>query len=360
MYNTALKIINKINEFGFKAYIVGGFPRDKYLNRESIDIDICTNAKPKELKNIFQNLILSNEQYGSVTLIINDIHFEITTFRREIEYINNRIPSKFEYINDLLEDLLRRDFTINTLCIDSNGDLIDLLNAKADLDNKIIKMVGDPFIRLRQDSLRILRAIRFATTLNFKLDDDLLNSIKSCGYLLENLSYFRKKQELDKIFASTNSKYGIDLIKSCGLEKYLDISINNITYVDDLLGIWVQLDPKNYNFTKNEQQIIDKTKELLDKDILNNFNLYKYGLYISCLAGSIKNIDRTIITKKYNELPIYKSSDIELKIPEISKLFNVPVLISKQIFNKIEEEILLLNLANNKENIIEFIKKALI
>ena len=126
MYEIAIKMLNKLTENGFEAYIVGGYPRDLILNRESFDIDICTNAKPKELKEIFKDSMLSKVEYGSVTVIYRKVRFEITTFRKDLKYENHRVPTKIKYIGSLADDLKRRDFTINTLCIDSNGNIIDL------------------------------------------------------------------------------------------------------------------------------------------------------------------------------------------------------------------------------------------
>lgn len=169
----------KINNQGYISYIVGGYPRDLCIHRESIDIDICTNATPKDLKEIFKDSILSQEQYGSVTLKYNNIHFEITTFRKEIKYKDNRFPIKIKYINDLLEDLKRRDFTINTLCIDENGKYVDLLNAKEDIDKQIIRTVGNSDLKIKTDIFRSLRAIRFATILNFKLEEKLKKVLRN-------------------------------------------------------------------------------------------------------------------------------------------------------------------------------------
>ena len=202
MYNSAIKVLKMLEEHGFKAYIVGGFVRDLIINRKSSDIDICTNAKPKEIKEIFKNVILKKEQYGSVTLVINQVTFEITTFRK---------------------DLKRRDFTMNTICMDSNGNIIDMLNAKADLENKIIKTVGPARVKLSEDSLRILRAIRFSTILDFDLDKDLIKYIVKYKKLLRKLSYYRKKEELDKIFSSPNKKKGINLFIELDLFDDLDI-----------------------------------------------------------------------------------------------------------------------------------------
>ena len=108
---TTLDLLKKINDNGYKAYLVGGYPRDLYMGRSSIDYDVCTSATPKELKEIFNDSILKIEQYGSVTLIYQNLRFEITTFRKDIKYLNNRKPIEIEYINSLEDDLKRRGYT---------------------------------------------------------------------------------------------------------------------------------------------------------------------------------------------------------------------------------------------------------
>ena len=175
MYNIAINILKIIGTKGYEAYIVGGFARNLYLNKTSDDIDICTNAKYDDLKLIFDDI--ENKGFGSYLLKYNNFIFEITTYRRELEYMNNRYP-KVEYINDVKEDLKRRDFTINTLMIDKNGNYVDLMNARNDIENKIIKCVGNTDIKIKEDSLRIIRALRFSSDLDFKLDDELIFSIE--------------------------------------------------------------------------------------------------------------------------------------------------------------------------------------
>ena len=360
MYNTSVKILNRIIDKGYKAYIVGGYPRDLYLNRKSVDIDICTNASPKELKEIFKNIILPTDAYGSVTLVYNNIRFEITTFRKEIKYENNRLPVKIKYIDSLLEDLKRRDFTINTLCMDNHGNVIDLLNGRTDLDNKTIKIVGNSKYKLKEDCLRILRAIRFATILDFQFDINLTKAIKRYGYLLKKLSYFRKKEELDKIFSSANVKKGINLIQELGLEKALELSnLDKLVITTSLIGIWAQLDVLNiYNFTANEKELIVKINELLDKDILDDNNLYKYGLYITSIAGEIKGINKKIITSKYNELPIHNNSEISINAKEICELLNKkPGGFLKEILSDIERKVIDKQLNNEFEDIKKYILK---
>ena len=153
MEEKALKVLQLLEENGYESYIVGGYVRDKLLGIVSNDIDICTSATPKEIKEIFKSSSSSN--YGSVNITYKNTNFDITTFRKDIKYINNRVPIKLKYIKSVKKDLLRRDFTINTLCIDSNGKILDMLNIKTDLKEKIIKTVGKPRYKLKEDYLRI-------------------------------------------------------------------------------------------------------------------------------------------------------------------------------------------------------------
>lgn len=221
MYSCAIEILKMIDEFGYEAYIIGGYPRDLYLGIFSDDIDICTNAKYDDLTNIFSDYEISKGNFGSMILKYKNYEFEITTYRKEFEYDKNRFPKTIEFVDTLEEDLKRRDFVINTLCIDLNGNYVDLLGAKQDLDNKIIRCVGNSDEKISQDILRSLRAIRFATVLNFKIDDELKEVIKKYSYLISNLSDKRKIEELDRILNSDNKEYGLFLIKDMGLNLYL-------------------------------------------------------------------------------------------------------------------------------------------
>ena len=215
MLKNGLQIIKKIEDNGYSAYIVGGCTRDYYMKKESYDVDICTNAKPKELIKIFDNATLPKEKYGAVTLYDKGVRYEITTFRKELKYENRR-PIEIEYTNNLKEDIERRDFTINTLCMNSSLEIIDLFNGKRDIDKRIIRSLGNASVKFNEDPLRILRAIRFATVLNFKLDKDVILAIKDKGNLVREISYERKKSELSKIFVSKNVKYGIKLFVNYG------------------------------------------------------------------------------------------------------------------------------------------------
>ena len=256
MQDIALEVIKILENHGYIAYIVGGYVRDYLLDIETMDVDICTNAKPKDIMDIFETVPVSSIQYGSVSVIYKKYKFDITTFRKEIKYEDNRKPVKIKYIDNIKKDLLRRDFTINTLCMDKNGDILDFLNVRDDIDKRIIRTVGNPRYRIKEDVLRILRAIRFATRLDLVIDDKTMHYLKKYGYLLKKLSYVRKKEELNKIFSSSNREKGKKLILELKLDKFLDIpNLSKTVMVNDIIGIWSQLDVDSlYPFTKIEKQ----------------------------------------------------------------------------------------------------------
>lgn len=361
MLTIAIKVLKKIEEQGFSAYIVGGFVRDYILGISSFDVDIATNATPKDLRLIFKNSVLPNESYGSVSILYQNIRFEITTFRKESTYLNHRRPSKVEYIDDLYEDLKRRDFKMNTLCMDSNGEILDLLGGRTDIDHKEISTVGNSFQKIEEDSLRILRAIRFATKLNFRLNDELKRAILINKESLRELSYERKKQELDRIFSSSNAEYGIQLLLELELDKVLDLyNLKDIKLGQDLLGTWASLKvSSSYPFSRNERVMIKQIQSLIQKKTITNYDLYHYGPYLCTLASSILNGEnKNEVMRRYQELPIFSKKDIALRSTEIMKLLKSgegPYL--KEIFLDLEEKILDNKLQNEKSVLVKYVLK---
>ena len=353
-----LAILNILNENKHEAYIVGGYVRDKLLNRKSNDIDICTSATPKQIMEIFPNT--SSPNYGSVNILYKNKNFDITTFRSELKYQDNRLPVKMKYIKSIKKDLLRRDFTINTMCIDKDGNILDYLNAKPDLESKLIKTVGNPKERLKEDSLRILRAIRFATILDFEIEKETKYYLKEYAYLLKKLSYQRKKQELDKIFTSTNKEKGINLLIELGIAEYLQIpNLKKIVPCSDLNGIWAQLNVENiYPFSKIEKRSIKQINKLLSLDIHNKYNIYCYGLYISTVAYQIKKESISELNKIYTNLPIHTKKEIQITGDGIAKLLSKKKgEYLKEIISDLEKQIVLGNVKNNKKSISNYIIK---
>lgn len=358
MYKKAIEVLNKLAQNGYLAYIVGGYPRDTLLGIKTKDIDICTNAKPIEIMELFDTEAISDVKYGSVKIIYKNYKFDVTTFRKDIKYEDNRKPVKIKYISDLKKDLLRRDFTINTICIDKDGNYVDLLNARDDIDNKIIKTVGNPRYRLKEDALRILRAIRFASILDFDIDDKTKNYIIKYGYLLKNLSGSRKKEELNKIFSSVNKDKSKKLLIEMGIDKCLGIkNMDSVVMCDDIIGIWSQLElEEELPMTKSEKELIKKIKEMLKLEI-NNYNVYKYGLYVSTVVGSIKGISYKKINDIYKNLKIYSRSDINIKGMDISKILDrEPGNYLSDILLDIEKSIVTNVIDNEYDSLCEYVK----
>ena len=359
MIKFGLEIINKFYDNGFVAYIVGGYVRDSLLNIKSNDVDITTNAKPKEIKELFPDCEIKSDSYGSVIINYKNYRFDVTTMREEMEYLDNRHPSSIVYVDDLKTDLLRRDFTINTLCFDRDGKLVDLLGGKNDLDKKIIRTIGDANKSFSDDALRILRAIRFASLLNFKISDETKEAIKNNKYLLKKLSSARKKEELDKIFGSKKAYEGISLIKELDLVDELNLTnLDRIRDYSDIVGIWAMINPDNYNFTGSEKELIEKVNIVYEMDNLDNLVLYHYGCYVNVLAGINKGLKKKNIIAKYEELPIKRRDEICITAKEMSEVLNKPLgsYIGK-LYSIIEDKILLGELDNNNLKIKEFIKE---
>ena len=346
------KILETLENEGYQAYLVGGYVRDYLLGVTSFDVDIATDALPKDIHRIFNS---SKNNYGSVNIKVDKLNVDITTFRKDLNYVNRR-PSKVVYINNLKEDLERRDFTINAICMNKNGKIIDLLNGCKDLDRRTIKMIGSIDVKLKEDPLRIMRAIRFACILDFKIEDELYEKIKEYSFLVGDLSKERIKNELDKILISKNYKYGLELMKDTKISEVLEINYDDINYVDDLLGMWAQVKVLNIPFTNVEKGNIIKITEVLDFGKIDNEILYKYGLYISRVAGKILNIKTTKISKMYNKLPIKSREDIDITSKEISSIVGVGEVIG-ETYKIVEKEILNYRLKNKKSEILKYLEK---
>lgn len=214
-------ILDTLNSNNYKAYIVGGCVRDSLLGKHPKDWDITTSALPSEIMKLFNKTIPTGLKHGTVTVVINDDNFEVTTFRIESTYSDNRHPDQVFFTSNIEEDLSRRDFTINAMAYNKNEALVDVFNGQKDLNQKIIRCVGSPNDRFNEDALRMLRAIRFSTQLNFKLDDDTFNSIVHNNFLIENVSMERIRDELSRILICNEPSNGIKLLQQTGLLKYI-------------------------------------------------------------------------------------------------------------------------------------------
>ena len=201
----AEKALFLLSKSGYEAYLVGGCVRDSILGRSFTDYDITTNALPYEIKEVFcgYKTLDVGIKHGTVTVIIDKLPIEITTYRIDGEYTDNRHPDKVEFSGNIRDDLSRRDFTMNAVCY--NGGYIDPFGGRQDIDDKIIRCVGDPRKRFEEDALRIMRALRFSACLGFKIDTEASDAISECMHLLKNVSAERILTELNKLLCGENA-----------------------------------------------------------------------------------------------------------------------------------------------------------
>ncbi|MBR2916915.1 MAG: CCA tRNA nucleotidyltransferase [Clostridia bacterium] len=193
--------ISSLEERGFEAYIVGGCVRDCIMGKAPSDWDITTSATPEEITDVFKDYktILTGAKHGTVTAVINHFHIEITTFRTEGSYSDSRHPDYVLFTKSLKEDLSRRDFTMNALAYNEKTGLIDYFGGERDIENMIIRAIGDPDTRFSEDALRIMRAIRFASVLSFTIEEKTRLSIHKNALLLDNIAKERIAVEFNKL-----------------------------------------------------------------------------------------------------------------------------------------------------------------
>jgi len=199
-------IINTLENNGCEAYAVGGCVRDSLLGKEPKDWDICTPALPEHTMKFFagHKIIETGLRHGTITLRINHNSFEVTTYRIDGVYSDNRHPDKVEFANDLKEDLSRRDFTINAMAYNPKTGIVDFFGGAKDLEYGIIKCVGDANKRFQEDALRIMRALRLASVLGFSISSDTSKAILENKSLLKNIAVERIAAELNKLIVGNN------------------------------------------------------------------------------------------------------------------------------------------------------------
>lgn len=212
------EIARILNMEGFQCFLVGGSVRDSIMGFTPNEYDIATNAKPEDVQRIFKYTIPTGIKHGTILVILDDMHVEITTFRSDGNYSDGRHPDKVEYTASIEDDLPRRDLTINAMAYNVlDGTLIDMFDGMKDIKNKIIRSVGNPYERFTEDGLRIMRAIRFATKLNFNIEKETFEAICHSTGMLTSIAYERIREEFNGILISDNPFRGIELLRKTGI-----------------------------------------------------------------------------------------------------------------------------------------------
>ena len=334
-------IINNFYKNSYEAYMVGGCVRDSLLGVEPKDYDITTSAKPEETISLFEKTIPTGLKHGTITVIINSTPYEVTTFRTEGTYLDNRRPSSVDFVTDIKEDLSRRDFTINALAYNENTGLIDYFNGVDDIKNKIIRCVGDPDKRFKEDALRMLRAIRFSCQLTFDIEEGTLKAIKDNYKLIENISFERIRDEICKILISPNPSRGLELLKDTNLLELILPEINSL----------VDFSPKCTNHNRNvfthTLRVIDNTENDLllrlsalfhDVGKLNTLTPFNNGLFYGFPGHSIEG---AIMSKRILSKLKFDNNTIKIvsKLIEHHLVLNVDTMLTKYEVKKLLNDV---------------------
>jgi poly(A) polymerase len=217
MEATARRLVARLRDAGRVAYFAGGCVRDLVRGETPKDIDIATDARPEEVQKIFSRTYAVGAHFGVIVVLEDGFQFEVATFRSDGVYLDGRRPVAVHF-SSAEEDARRRDFTINGMFFDPVADeVIDFVDGRADLDAKIIRAIGDPAERFAEDRLRMLRAVRFATTLGFAIEPSTWNALRECAACINEISAERIRDELVRIFVSPNRVRGFDLLDESGL-----------------------------------------------------------------------------------------------------------------------------------------------
>ena len=375
--------IKTLENNGFEAYIVGGCVRDILMGITPHDYDITTNALPHQIKSLFKKTVDIGIKHGTVTVINNNAPIEITTYRTEGIYSDNRRPDSIEFVSDLKEDLSRRDFTINAICYNESKGFVDLFGGMEDIKNRTLRAVGNPVERFEEDALRILRLYRFASTLSFKVDEKTLNDALNCSALIKKVSRERIAEELKKAVLGDNVKVLESLINSKALEF---ISIKSCDDLDDISKLKRNADLRLFALLSlcecdisqvaNELKLSNKTQIYLNtlsrliskkipenkyeiKQLLNFCDFEIFEEFIEYLT-KIKKSDCSKIISDLNEIKIkcepYKISHLNINGNDILSLGYENAEI-RNALNNLLQKVIEDPLLNKKDTLLKFLTK---
>ncbi|HDU7695794.1 TPA: CCA tRNA nucleotidyltransferase [Listeria monocytogenes] len=344
----ALPVLQKLTTAGFEAYFVGGSVRDYLLNRMISDVDIATSAFPEEVKEIFQTSYDTGIAHGTVTVRENNEFYEVTTFRTEGTYEDFRRPSEVTFIRSLEEDLKRRDFTMNAIAMDEHFALQDPFSGQLAIQNKEIKAVGKASERFHEDALRMMRAVRFLSQLDFELDKETEKALESQIELLQHTSVERITVEWIKMMKGKVAKRAIELLLKVKMETYLPGLKDEKSALSEFaswdwekrtteesiwLGLVVAVKPNNVNAFLKAWKLPNKTIQLVNKAYQYALNmketwlteeLYHAGKAVFSLVNELNVIrgqenNQHKVSQAYEALPIHSKKDLAITGADLLK-----------------------------------------
>ena len=368
------KIIKKINDAGYEAYLVGGAVRDYLLGYPIKDIDITTSATPDKIESIFEKTIPTGKAFGTITVIEDDDVFEITTYRKDGTYLNHRKPESIEFSNQLIDDLKRRDFTINGLCMDVNGDITDAFNGLNDLESKTIKTIKNPHERFQEDALRMIRAFRFQAKLGFDIEKETLEAIQKEAPLIQKVSIERIQDEFKKMLNYETVKPSIQTMVDTGFARAcfeLEEGFKQLLDVPELKGFErIYRVSLKVDFKKDPWKFPLKTLRKIEtfNDILNAFNDIHPRLFLNYPKALIDEVAdyhlkvsgmdlKNELDKVYKALKIKDKKDLAingLMIDEILKPTDKSMI--QILLNTLYDKVLEGALNNDKASLIKYLE----
>ena len=380
----AVPVLERINQAGFEVYFVGGCVRDTLLQRPLHDVDLATSAYPQEIKQIFPQTIDTGIEHGTVTVIYQKKAYEITTFRTESGYQDYRRPDKVEFVRSLKEDLKRRDFTINALAMNSQGEIIDLFAGIADLQQRQIRAVGVAADRFHEDALRMLRAVRFQAQLNFTIEKQTLAGIKTNAALLSHIATERIREEFIKLMEGCNRQAGLtslyqtQLYRFCpGLATYdfpkiLQFAAGQITdeatvwsflaYLGQLKRAQVRPFLRQWKVANNNIKLAQAAIELLKNYQESNWQLYIAGQAATAIAAQVLRLTcqqelAEQLIEQYQDLPLKSPHQLAINGQQIMQVLNLsPGPQIGQYLKQIQQAIVAGQLVNDYPTIVNYLK----
>ncbi|WP_394191997.1 CCA tRNA nucleotidyltransferase [Paenisporosarcina quisquiliarum] len=380
------KIIETLQQQGFEAYVVGGAVRDIVLGKPATDIDIATSALPEEIKSTFPRSIDVGIAHGTIVVLMDECAIEVTTFRTDGKYVDHRRPTHVTFVRSLEEDMKRRDFTMNAMAQTRDEEIIDLFGGKVDIQNGIIRTVGDPNHRFAEDALRMLRAIRFSAQLNFQLEEKTSEAITNNAISIQNISVERITNELEKIWLSAFPINALKEIEKTKIGQWLPGSLNWSP------EMWEQFDdnkatvhgwaflsllqnkdkqekiPRLYrlsNLQKIEIQQIVKAVHIRKQRFFSTVDLYQFSeqtlvtaeKFVKILFPTIETTDSTTIVENKKALPIQSIKELSITGNDLMNWLDKPGgPWLKEMINEIVQAILHKEINNHPEQIKEWIK----
>ena len=388
IFLSAIPVLKRLEEAGYEAYFVGGSIRDLLLGRHIHDIDIATSAYPEEVKSLFHKTIDTGIKHGTVTVLFEGESYEITTFRTESGYQDFRRPDHVTFVRSLKEDLKRRDFTINALAMNTEGEIVDLFNGLGDLNNHLIKAVGDPMERFHEDALRMMRAVRFMSQLKFDLEDETKEAIKNLHDLLPKISVERIRDEFIKMGTGPNSRQAFQVF----LDTELSEGVPDFAGKKELLSIFPSLkfgpsmesslwaiiiillklpneqitsfmrDWKNSNaMTTNVERIVELF-DLLSEHSPSDYELFKAGkdvllntIDVAKILGQPVNSEALV--DRYTALPIKSSADLAIDGRFLINMGIHPGPRLGELLTEIKQKVIAGELENSEEAITVYLNR---